>query len=127
MLAPTCSARPSTYWPNSPAMLCSRIRCRRGPGRVGGRGGDVPVCGIELSTAMADRLDAKDDVQRVEVIGTWQPPESTARSGSHIRVLNDRNLATQDARPRSLSGALSHGADPGDLGCPFDRRAVAGT
>jgi SAM-dependent methyltransferase len=70
----------------------------------------VPVCGIELSEAMAERLRAKDDTARVEVtIGDM----ATIRVGGSFRLVylvynTIGNLTTQDQQVATFANAAAH-------------------
>ncbi|MEY2460152.1 MAG: hypothetical protein QOG30_1982 [Acidimicrobiaceae bacterium] len=76
----------------------------------------VPVSGIEFSTAMAKRLRAKDDAQRVEVtIGDM----ATTRVDGSFRLVylvfnTIGNLTTQDQQVACFANAAAH-LEPG--GC----------
>jgi SAM-dependent methyltransferase len=76
----------------------------------------VPVSGIELSTAMADRLRAKDGAQQIEVtIGDMV----TTRVAGHFRLVylvfnTIGNLTTQDQQVACFANAAAH-LEPG--GC----------
>jgi SAM-dependent methyltransferase len=76
----------------------------------------VPVSGIDLSTAMVERLRAKDDAQRIEVtIGDI----ATTRVGGSFRLVylvfnTIGNLTTQDQQVACFANAAAH-LEPG--GC----------
>jgi SAM-dependent methyltransferase len=92
----------------------------------------VPVSGVELSTAMADRLRAKDDRQLVEVtIGDM----ATTRVDGAFRLVylvfnTIGNLTTQDQQVACFSNAAAH-LEPGgyfviEVGVPDLRRLPPG-
>ncbi len=92
----------------------------------------VPVCGIELSTAMADRLHANDDAQRVEVtIGDM----ATTRVDGTFRLVylvfnTIGNLTTQDEQVACFANAATHLEPEGyfliEVGTPDLRRLPPG-
>ncbi len=92
----------------------------------------VPVSGIELSTAMAERLRAKDDAQRVKVtIGDM----ATTRVDGCFRLVylvfnTIGNLTTQDQQVACFANAAAH-LEPGgyfviEVGVPDLRRLPPG-
>jgi SAM-dependent methyltransferase len=92
----------------------------------------VPVFGIELSTAMAERLRAKDDAQRVKVtIGDM----TTTRVDGSFRLVylvfnTIGNLTTQDQQVACFANAAAH-LEPGgyfvvEVGVPNLRRLPPG-
>jgi SAM-dependent methyltransferase len=92
----------------------------------------VPVSGIELSTAMAERLRAKDDTQRVKVtIGDM----ATTRVDGTFRLVylvfnTIGNLTTQDQQVACFANAAAH-LEPGgyfviEVGVPDLRRLPPG-
>ena len=92
----------------------------------------VPVCGIELSTAMADQLRAKDPGQRVEVtIGDMASTRLRGRFRLVYLVFNTiGNLTTQDQQVACFANAAAH-LEPGGLfvievGVPDLRRLPPG-
>jgi SAM-dependent methyltransferase len=76
----------------------------------------VPVSGIELSTAMADRLRAKDGAQQIEVtIGDMATTRVAGRFRLVYLVFNTiGNLTTQDQQVACFANAAAH-LEPG--GC----------
>jgi hypothetical protein len=70
----------------------------------------VPVSGIELSVAMADRLRAKDDEQRVKVtIGDMATTRVDGRFRLVYLVFNAiGNLTTQDEQVACFANAAAH-------------------
>ena len=92
----------------------------------------VPVFGIEFSTAMAERLSAKDESQRIEV--TIGDMATTRVSGSFrlvYLVFNTiGNLTTQDQQVACFANAAAH-LEPGgcfviEVGVPDLRRLPPG-
>lgn len=92
----------------------------------------VSVCGIELSTSMADRLRAKENAQRVEVtIGNM----ATTRVGGTFRLVylvfnTIGNLTTQAEQVACFANAAAH-LEPGgyfliEVGVPNLRRLPPG-
>jgi len=92
----------------------------------------VPVSGIDLSTAMVERLRAKDDAQRIEVtIGDI----ATTRVGGSFRLVylvfnTIGNLTTQDQQVACFVNAAAH-LEPGgcfviEVGVPDLRRLPPG-
>jgi SAM-dependent methyltransferase len=92
----------------------------------------VPVSGIELSAAMAERLRAKDDAQRVNVtIGDM----ATTRVDGSFRLVylvfnTIGNLTTQDQQVACFANAAAH-LEPGgyfviEVGVPNLRRLPPG-
>jgi SAM-dependent methyltransferase len=92
----------------------------------------VPVSGIDLSTAMVERLRAKDDAQRIEVtIGDI----ATTRVGGSFRLVylvfnTIGNLTTQDQQVACFANAAAH-LEPGgcfviEVGVPDLRRLPPG-
>ena len=74
----------------------------------------VSVCGIELSTAMAERLRAKDPEQRVHVtIGDMTATQVDRRFGLVYLVYNTiGNVTTQDQQVACFANASAH-LEPG--------------
>ncbi|MGZ4736487.1 MAG: class I SAM-dependent DNA methyltransferase [Acidimicrobiia bacterium] len=74
----------------------------------------VPVSGIELSTAMAEQLQAKDDAQRVPVtIGDMATTRVAGRFQLVYLVFNTiGNLTTQDQQVACFANAAAH-LEPG--------------
>ena len=92
----------------------------------------VPVSGIELSTAMAERLCAKDDAQRIKV--TMGDMATTRVDGSFrlvYLVFNTiGNLTSQDQQVACFANAAAH-LEPGgyfviEVGVPDLRRLPPG-
>jgi SAM-dependent methyltransferase len=92
----------------------------------------VPVSGIDISTAMVERLRAKDDAQRIEVtIGDI----ATTRVGGSFRLVylvfnTIGNLTTQDQQVACFANAAAH-LEPGgcfviEVGVPDLRRLPPG-
>ncbi|HET6834142.1 MAG TPA: class I SAM-dependent methyltransferase [Acidimicrobiales bacterium] len=92
----------------------------------------VPVSGIELSTAMAEQLPAKDGAQHIEVtIGDM----ATTRVGGSFRLVylvfnTIGNLTTQDQQVACFANAAAH-LEPGgyfliEVGVPDLRRLPPG-
>ena len=92
----------------------------------------VPVSGIELSTAMAERLRSKDEARRVEVtIGDM----ATTRVDGSFRLVylvfnTITNLTTQDEQVACFANAAAH-LEPGgyfviEVGVPDLRRLPPG-
>jgi SAM-dependent methyltransferase len=92
----------------------------------------VPVSGIDLSTAMVERLRAKDGAQRIEVtIGDI----ATTRVGGSFRLVylvfnTIGNLTTQDQQVACFANAAAH-LEPGgcfviEVGVPDLRRLPPG-
>jgi len=92
----------------------------------------VPVSGIDISTAMVERLRAKDDAQRIEVtIGDI----ATTRVGGSFRLVylvfnTIGNLTTQDQQVACFVNAAAH-LEPGgcfviEVGVPDLRRLPPG-
>ncbi|CAN5637767.1 class I SAM-dependent methyltransferase [soil metagenome] len=92
----------------------------------------VPVAGIELSTAMADELRAKDSARSIEVtIGDM----ATTRVGGTFRLVylvfnTIGNLTTQDQQVACFANAAAH-LEPGgvfviEIGVPDLRRLPPG-
>lgn len=87
-----------------------------GTGRVGlplaDRG--VPVSGIELSTAMADRLRAKDSAERIDVTIGDMATTRVAGSFSLVYLVFNTigNLTTQDEQVACFANAAAH-LEPG--------------
>jgi SAM-dependent methyltransferase len=92
----------------------------------------VPVSGIELSTAMADQLRAKDDAQRLQVtIGDMATTRVDGRFRLVYLVFNTiGNLTTQAEQVACFSNAAAH-LEPGgcfviEVGVPDLRRLPPG-
>jgi SAM-dependent methyltransferase len=92
----------------------------------------VPVSGIELSPAMADRLRAKDDEQRVQVtMGDMTTTRVDGRFRLVYLVFNTiGNLTTQDQQVACFANAAAH-LEPGgsfviEVGVPDLRRLPPG-
>jgi SAM-dependent methyltransferase len=92
----------------------------------------VPVSGIELSTAMAKRLRAKDDAQRVAVtIGDMASSRVDGSFRLVYLVFNTiGNLTTQDQQVACFANAAAH-LEPGgcfviEVGVPDLRRLPPG-
>ena len=92
----------------------------------------VRVAGIELSTAMADRLRAKDPERRVEVtIGDMATTRVPGSFGLVYLVFNTiGNLTTQDQQVACFANAAAH-LEPGgcfliEVGVPDLRRLPPG-
>lgn len=105
-----------------------------GTGRVAlplaGRG--VPVSGIELSTAMAEQLRAKDGAQRIGVTIGDMATTSVGRSFSLVYLVFNTigNLTTQDQQVACFANAAAH-LEPGgcfviEVGVPDLRRLPPG-
>jgi len=92
----------------------------------------VPVSGIELSTAMADRLRAKDGAQQIDVtIGDMATTQLAGRFRLVYLVFNTiGNLTTQDQQVACFANAAAH-LEPGgcfliEVGVPDLRRLPPG-
>jgi SAM-dependent methyltransferase len=92
----------------------------------------VRVSGIELSTAMADRLRAKPDAEGIEVIiGDMATTRAGGRFGLVYLVFNTiGNLTTQDEQVACFANAAAHlvpgGAFLVEVGVPDLRRLPPG-
>jgi len=92
----------------------------------------VPVSGIELSIPMADRLRAKDDLQRVKVtIGDMATTRINGRFRLVYLVFNTiGNLTTQDQQVACFANAAAHlelgGSFLIEVGVPDLRRLPPG-
>jgi SAM-dependent methyltransferase len=92
----------------------------------------VPVSGIEFSTAMAERLRAKDDAQRIDVA---MGDMATVRVDGHYRLVylvynTIGNLTTQEQQVACFANAAAH-LEPGgcfviEVGVPDLRRLPPG-
>jgi SAM-dependent methyltransferase len=92
----------------------------------------VPVSGIELSTAMAEQLRAKDDARRVRVtLGDMATTRVDGRFRLVYLVFNTiGNLTTQDEQVACFANAAAH-LEPGgcfviEVGVPDLRRLPPG-
>jgi SAM-dependent methyltransferase len=92
----------------------------------------VPVSGIELSTAMAEQLRAKDGAQRIEVtMGDMATTRVDGRFRLVYLVFNTiGNLTTQDQQAASFDNAAAHLEAGGyfviEVGVPDLRRLPPG-
>lgn len=92
----------------------------------------VPVSGIELSTAMVDRLRAKAGAERIKVtIGDMATTRLAARFRLVYLVFNTiGNLTTQDAQVACFANAATHLEQGGvflvEVGVPELRRVPPG-